>query len=68
MTVERAGVILGLSRSAVYQAAQSGELPTVRVGRRILVPTVHLRRMLGLEDQPDGMARLAETIRQADLP
>jgi hypothetical protein len=46
-TIEEAGVeILRLSRCAAYAAAQSGELPTVRIGRRLLVPRVALERML----------------------
>jgi excisionase family DNA binding protein len=43
------GRILGLSKSAVYDAAHTGEIPTIRVGRRILVPTAALRRMLALD-------------------
>ena len=40
------GEILGLSKASVYAAAASGEIPTIRVGRRFLVPTAALRRML----------------------
>jgi excisionase family DNA binding protein len=42
--------ILGLSKATVYAAAASGEIPTIRVGRRILVPTAALRRMLRLDE------------------
>lgn len=45
--VEQAGVILGISRATAYEAAQSGQIPTLRIGRRLLVPTHALRRMLG---------------------
>ncbi len=41
---------LGLSRSSVYAAARSGEIPTLRIGRRILVPTAAVRRMLLLDE------------------
>ncbi len=41
--------LLDLGRSAVYQAAERGEIPTIRFGRRIVVPTAALRRMLGLD-------------------
>ncbi len=44
-----AGKALGLSRSATYQAAAVGEIPTIRLGRRIVVPTAALRRMLQLD-------------------
>lgn len=46
-TIEEAGVeILRLSRWSAYAAAQSGELPTVRIGRRLLVPRIALERLL----------------------
>ena len=48
MSVEEASALLGLSRSAAYRAAQAGELRTLRYGRRLLVPTVPLLRLLDL--------------------
>lgn len=44
-----AGRILGLSRQSTYDAATRGDLPTIRIGRRLLVPTAALRRMLQLD-------------------
>lgn len=51
MTVEEAGEVLGLSRSASYDAAARGDIPTIRIGRRLLVPTAGLRRLLRLDPQ-----------------
>jgi hypothetical protein len=51
VTVPEAGRICGISRNAAYRAAATGELPTIRIGRRLLVPTVQLLRMLGVEDR-----------------
>jgi len=48
LTVERAGELLGLSRSAAYRAAATGDLPTLAFGRRLVVPTFRLLEMLGL--------------------
>ena len=46
-TIEEAGVeILGLSRWAAYTAAKNGSLPTIRVGRRCIVPRHALERLL----------------------
>jgi excisionase family DNA binding protein len=46
-TVEEAGCeILGLSKCSAYAAANSGELPAIRVGRRWIVPRHALERML----------------------
>jgi excisionase family DNA binding protein len=50
MTIDEARTALRLSRSSAYDAARSGDLPTVRVGRRLLVPTAALRRMLQLDE------------------
>lgn len=44
------GELLGLSRASVYAAAARGEIPTLRFGRSLRVPTAELRRLLGLED------------------
>lgn len=56
ITVEEAGRILGISRESAYNAANNGELPVLRVGRRLLVPTARLRQMLGLDDKDGGRA------------
>lgn len=48
LSVPAAGSLFGLSRAASYQAAQRGEIPTIRLGKRLLVPTAKLRAMLGL--------------------
>jgi hypothetical protein len=45
--VEQACTLLGISRSAGYRAA-AGDLPTIRLGRRLYVPTARLLTMLGL--------------------
>jgi excisionase family DNA binding protein len=49
LTVEEAAKRLGIGRNAGYVAAQTGELPTIRIGRRILVPVAALERMLNPE-------------------
>lgn len=53
ITVEEAGELLGIGRRTAYRAAATGELPTVRIGRRLLVPTTRLLRLLDGADQPD---------------
>jgi hypothetical protein len=42
-----AGRLLDLSRQGAYDAANRGELPAIRIGRRLVVPVVKLRRLLG---------------------
>lgn len=44
------GKILGLGRTATYEAAKNGLIPTIRLGpRSLVVPTAKLRALLGLE-------------------
>lgn len=45
-TVEEAAQMLGISRGAAYEAAANGDIPTIRIGRRILVPRRAFERML----------------------
>ncbi len=52
LSVEEAGRWLGLGRSASYAAVERGELPALRVGRRLMVPTAALHRMLQIDPGP----------------
>ena len=51
VSVEEAGRVLGLGRSKSYEAARTGEIPVLRFGRTLRVPTAALRQMLGLGEQ-----------------
>jgi excisionase family DNA binding protein len=48
ITVEEAAAVLGLGRSAAYEAARRGELPSRRLGRRVIVPVPLLLEWLGI--------------------
>jgi hypothetical protein len=47
-----AGRALGLGRQAGYAAVRRGDIPAFKVGKRFIVPTPPLRRMLGLDTDP----------------
>ena len=47
LTVEEAAATLGISRASAYEAVRRGEVPAIRIGRRILVPRIALDRLLG---------------------
>jgi excisionase family DNA binding protein len=49
MSVPEAGELLGLSRGSSYQAARAGQLPIIRCGKKLRVPTAALRRLLALD-------------------
>ncbi len=48
VSVEEAGTVLGISRGSAYEAARTGELPTFKIGRRIVVPVHRLLELIGL--------------------
>jgi excisionase family DNA binding protein len=50
VTVEEAGEVLGVSRASAYEAVRKGEIPSIKIGRRIVVPTAALRRKLELDN------------------
>ncbi len=49
LNVPEAGALVGLGRAASYAAAKRGDLPTVRIGRRVVVPVPMLLRLLGVD-------------------
>jgi hypothetical protein len=46
--VRTAGQVLGIGRDAAYAAAARGEIPVLRLGRSLRVPTPKLLEMLGV--------------------
>lgn len=48
LTVPEAGRLLGIGRDAAYRAAAKGQIPTLTIGRRIVVPTASMLRLLGI--------------------
>jgi excisionase family DNA binding protein len=49
LTVPEAAERLGISRNAAYEAAQRGEIPSIRVGKRLLVPRAAFEKLLAGE-------------------
>jgi excisionase family DNA binding protein len=52
LTVDEVAAILRIGRISAYQAIERGEIPTVRVGRRILVPRAAFEAMLNSSTTP----------------
>lgn len=47
VTIEQAGIMLGISRNLAYKMAKEGQIPTVKLGeRRLLVPVNKLEELL----------------------
>jgi excisionase family DNA binding protein len=54
LSVTEAGQLLGIGRAAAYEAAKNGQIPTVKIGKRLLVPLAALERFLAVGVQPLG--------------
>ena len=46
-SVEETGRILRISRGSAYERVRTGEIPSIRLGRRILIPAASLRDLIG---------------------
>jgi len=47
-SVGEVATILGISRNTAYEGVRTGDIPSISVGKRILVPKAALNRMLAL--------------------
>jgi len=45
-TIPEAAKLLRISRGSAYEAAKRGEIPTIRIGHRLLVPRSQLEKLL----------------------
>jgi excisionase family DNA binding protein len=64
LSVAETAELLGISRWLVQQAVRDGSLPSVRVGRRILIPRLRLEAWLdgsGAAGDPAGGTRTADS-------
>lgn len=50
MTVDEAALMLGISRHTAYQCAKTGQIPTIRLGKRLVVPRIRLEALLRGEE------------------
>jgi excisionase family DNA binding protein len=48
--IDAAAKLLGISLNSAYTAARTKELPTIRIGKRLLVPRAALEKMLAGTD------------------
>jgi excisionase family DNA binding protein len=47
LTVEQTAKLLGIGRSTAYELIRTGDIPSLRLGRRIVVPACQVQAMLG---------------------
>jgi excisionase family DNA binding protein len=46
LSVEEAARLLGIGRNLCYDRVKTGEIPVIKIGRRLLVPRHALERLL----------------------
>jgi len=46
LTVEECAKVLGIGRQLAYDRVKTGEIPVIKVGRRLLVPRRALEKLL----------------------
>ena len=51
ISVPEAAIVMKIGRNQAYQAAADGSLPTLRFGKRLVVPVPKLLAMLGVVDR-----------------
>jgi excisionase family DNA binding protein len=44
--IEEVGRLLGIGRNQAYEAARRGDFPTIKIGKRLLVPKATFDRLL----------------------
>ncbi len=52
LTIMEAAAELGISKGSAYEAARTGTIPTIRIGRRLIVPRAAFDRMLEQAGEP----------------
>ena len=49
-TVDEAAEVVGVSRNSAYEGVRNGDIPSMRIGKRIIVLWQPLLRKLGVEE------------------
>jgi len=46
LTVDEAAIALGISRAFAYESVRRGDIPHIKIGRRLLIPKAQLEQLL----------------------
>ena len=57
LSVVETASIMGVSKNVAYEAVRRGEIPSIRLGGRILVPRAALERLLETGSRANAAAR-----------
>jgi excisionase family DNA binding protein len=53
VSIRETARLLGISRSAAYRAARRGELPVIRIGKRVVVSRARLYELIDGKPEPE---------------
>lgn len=67
LTVRELSEVLNIGRSTAYEALRSGQIPSVKIGRRLLIPIAALDRFLDAETSA-GAASQSDWSLKKSLP
>lgn len=67
VTVDQAAKLLGIGRSTAYELIHTGDIPSLRLGRRLVVPVAQIAECLSV-DREAIWATLAGAAREPDCP
>lgn len=59
ISVEEAAKVLGIGRNLAYDRVKTGEIPAIKIGRRLLVPRAALEKLLS-EPKPLNLTPVAK--------
>lgn len=62
VSVETAGALLGFGRQSSYEHAKHGHFPTVRLGKRLIVPVAKLEELVGRSLTAEDIAHAEATV------
>lgn len=54
VSVEESAQMLGISRALAYELVRKNEIPSIKLGRRLVVPLAALLRLLQTPDEADA--------------
>jgi excisionase family DNA binding protein len=59
LTVEETARLLGIGRQLAYDKVKTGEIPVIKIGRRLLVPRPALEKLLA-DPKPFNLTRTSK--------
>jgi excisionase family DNA binding protein len=59
LSVEETAKLLGIGRNLCYERVKTGEIPALRIGRRLVVPRLALEKLLA-DPEPLNLTRTSK--------